>query len=155
VKSKLLNRNGGRTYAIALATGDRLMESVTRFARVEHIAAAEFTAIGALASARLASFNWETKGYDEFRVEDQTELLSLNGRITLPEGADPEAPEFDRDPHLHVHCVLGRPDGSTTGGHLMEAEVRPTCEIFLTESPIHLGRRRDPESGLAVIDPDA
>ena len=153
MKSKILNHDGARTYVVALETGDSLIASLTRFAREERLAASEFTAIGALAWARLAYFNWETKAYDEIPVDEQVEVLSLNGRITLPEGADRETPEFDRDPHLHVHCVLGRGDGTTVGGHLMEAEVRPTCEVFVNESPAHLGRRTDPESGLPVIDP--
>jgi predicted DNA-binding protein with PD1-like motif len=155
VKSKLLQHDGTRNFVIALESGDRVIESITRFGRQERLAGAEFTAIGALASAKLAYFNWETKDYDEIQVDEQVELLSLNGRVTLPEGADPAAPDFDGDPHLHVHCVLGRRDGTTVGGHLMEAEVRPTCEVFLTELPTHLARRRDPESGLPVIDPEA
>lgn len=39
------------------------------------------------------------------------------------------------------------------GGHLLEAHVRPTLEIVLTESPQHLHKRKDNESGLALIDP--
>jgi uncharacterized protein len=154
MKSRLLNGDGQRTYAVVLEAGEPLIGSLTQFAREERLAASEFTAIGALGSAQLAYFNWETKAYDEIPVDEQVELLSLNGRITLPEGADVAAPDFDRDPHFHVHCVLGRRDGTTIGGHLMEAEVRPTCEVFLTESPAHLARREDPESGLAVIDPE-
>jgi uncharacterized protein len=33
--------------------------------------------------------------------------------------------------------------------------VRPTLEVILTESPAHLRKRLDPESGLALIDPRA
>ena len=120
MKSKLLNHDGDRTYVVALETGESLIASLTRFAREERLAASEFTAIGALAWAKLAYFNWETKSYDEIPVDEQVEVLSLNGRITLPEGADVEAPSFDTDPHFHVHCVLGRGDGTTVGGHLME-----------------------------------
>jgi predicted DNA-binding protein with PD1-like motif len=153
VKSKLLNDDGQRTYVVALETGDRMVESLTRFAREERLTASELTAIGAVASAEIAYFNWETKDYDQIPVNEQVEVVSMNGRITLPQGADVEAPAFDQDPHFHVHCVLGRPDGSTVGGHLMEAEVRPTLEVFVTESPTHLGRRTDPESGLPQLDP--
>jgi uncharacterized protein len=152
VKSKLLNDDGQRTYVVALQTGDRLIESLTRFAREERLSASEFTGIGALAWAKLAYFNWERKAYDEIPVDEQVEVLSLNGRITLPEGADVETPDFDDDPHFHVHCVLGDGDGRTVGGHLLEAEVRPTLEVFVTESPAHLGRRTDPESRLPRID---
>jgi predicted DNA-binding protein with PD1-like motif len=47
--------------------------------------------------------------------------------------------------------VLGRSDGTTRGGHLLEARVRPTLEVILVESPSHLQRKHDPESGLALI----
>jgi len=143
----LTDRDGTRTFVVALETGDRLIESVTRFAAEHGLAASEFTAIGALASADLAYFDWETKGYSEIPVHEQAEIASLNGRITRPEGGE-------GDPHLHVHCVLSRRDGSAVAGHLMEAEVRPTAEVFVTDSPTDLHRRTDPESGLAVIDPD-
>jgi hypothetical protein len=36
-------------------------------------------------------------------------------------------------------------------GHLIKAHVRPTLEVVLTESPAHLHKRHDPESGLALI----
>ena len=43
----------------------------------------------------------------------------------------------------HIQSVLG--------GHLLEARVRPTLELTLVESPAHLRRKHDPESGLALI----
>jgi predicted DNA-binding protein with PD1-like motif len=36
--------------------------------------------------------------------------------------------------------VLGLPDGSARGGHLIAATVWPTLEVVLTESPKHLRR---------------
>jgi uncharacterized protein len=148
VRSRLLtDHHGTRTFAVALATGERLMESITRFAAEHGLAASEFTAIGALASARLACFDPDARGYVDIPVDEQVELVSLNGRITRPEGGE-------GDPHLHVHCVVSRPDGSTIGGHLLEAEVRPTAEIVVTDSPTELHRRTDPDSGLPALRPD-
>ena len=57
----------------------------------------------------------------------------------------------DGEPALHVHVVIGRADGSAMGGHLLAAHVRPTLEVVITESPAHLCRRHDPESGLPLI----
>jgi len=37
------------------------------------------------------------------------------------------------------------------GGHLIEAHVRPTLEVILVESPAHLRKEFDPETGLALI----
>jgi len=42
-----------------------------------------------------------------------------------------------------------RSDGTAHGGHLLEARVRPTCELILTESPIQ--KKLDPKSGIALI----
>jgi predicted DNA-binding protein with PD1-like motif len=42
-------------------------------------------------------------------------------------------------------------NGTAMAGHLQEARVRPTLEIIVTESPAHLCKVKDPESGLALI----
>jgi hypothetical protein len=66
----------------------------------------------------------------------------LNGDIALgPDGKSA----------LHMHCVLGRCDGTAVAGHLLDAEVRPTLEIVLIDTPSHLRKRLDPESGLALL----
>ena len=58
----------------------------------------------------------------------------------------------DQGPTLHLHAVLGKPDGSVVGGHLIEAYVRPTLEVILIQPPSYLRKRKDPETGLALID---
>jgi hypothetical protein len=57
----------------------------------------------------------------------------------------------DGEPALHAHAVLGRRDGSTVGGHLKRAIVWPTLEVIVTETPEHLRKRIDDETGLALI----
>ncbi len=52
---------------------------------------------------------------------------------------------------LHIHVVLGRRDCSALAGHLFEAEVRPTLEVIVSNSPAHLRKRSDPASGRAPI----
>jgi len=70
------------------------------------------------------------------------EVLSLVGDIAL----------HGEEPKVHAHVVLGKSDGTAWGGHLVEAHVRPTLEVILTESPVHLHRKTDPNTGLALID---
>ena len=74
-------------------------------------------------------------------VQEQVELLSLIGDIALDGG----------QPKLHAHVVVGKRDGTTRGGHLLEAHVWPTLEVIVTESPSQLTRTMDRESGLALI----
>jgi hypothetical protein len=69
------------------------------------------------------------------------ELLAAIGDIALK----------DSEPEVHAHLVVGRSDGTAHGGHLLRAIVRPTCELVLTESPEHLQKKFDPESGIALI----
>ena len=95
------------------------------------------------ARAVVAYFDWPTKQYRHIPIDEQVEVLSLVGDISLEDGT----------PKVHAHVVVGKRDASAHGGHLIEGHVRPTLEIVITETPRHLGRRFDPESGLALIDP--
>src|SRR5918993_1806695 len=137
----LLNDNGERVYAVIFETGDDAVAGLTRFAEDNKLGAAAFTAIGAFSAATLGYFDWDKKDYERIPVKEQVEVLALVGDIALQDGK----------PKLHAHVVLGRRDGSACGGALLEARVRPTLEIILTESPAHLRREYDSRSGLALI----
>jgi predicted DNA-binding protein with PD1-like motif len=132
---------GQRTYAVILEIGEEAVQTLKQLAREQQWQAAQFTGLGAVSDAVLAFFNWETREYERIPVREQVEVLTLTGDIALADGA----------PKVHAHVVLGRRDGQTIGGHLMEAHVRPTLEIALTVSPVPLVRRRDRESGLDLI----
>jgi predicted DNA-binding protein with PD1-like motif len=144
MRSKLLSSdNGERRFAVIFSTGDEVAAGLTQFAREQGLNASSFTAIGAFSGAVLGYFDWEKKDYERIAVDEQVEVLTLIGDIALQDGK----------PKLHAHAVLGRRDGSTCGGHLLEARVRPTLEVILTESPACLRRVHDRESGLALIKP--
>jgi uncharacterized protein len=130
-----------KTFAIIFNTGDEVVAGLKTFAGEKGLAASHFTAIGAFKDVVLGYFDWEKKDYTNIPIHEQVEVLSLVGDVTLDEGK----------PNIHAHVVLGKQDGSTCGGHLIEARVRPTLEVMLTESPDHLTRRFDRESGLALI----
>jgi uncharacterized protein len=153
VRSKLIAESElGRRYALVFERGDEVMAEVKAFAERERLRAAEFSGIGAVSSARLVAFNPDSREYVDIPDPGQAELVSLNGRITLPKDADPSDPPPGRQ--LHVHCVLSREDGSTVAGHVFELVVRPTCEVFVNESAENIARVEDPESGLPVISLD-
>ena len=138
MKAKLLHEDQGlRTFAVVLATGDEVMSSVSAFASEHRLAATQFTAI-------VAFFDWHTRQYRNIEIDEQVEVLSLLGDITLDQ----------EQPKVHAHVVLGKADASAHGVHLVEGIVRPTVEIILTEAPRHLRRRFDPQSSLSLIDPE-
>jgi predicted DNA-binding protein with PD1-like motif len=144
MKAALLHEHDGlRVFAVVLASGEEVVQNLTLFANNHRLAASHFTAIGAFERAVVAYFDWESKRYSPIPIDEQVEVLSLAGDITLDGTA----------PKIHAHVVVGKHDGSAHGGHLMEGHVRPTLELVVTELPRHLHRRHDAESGLALIDP--
>jgi uncharacterized protein len=131
-----------KTFVLIFETGDEVAGVLQQFAKGQGLGGSSFKAIGALSYAKLGWFNWETKQYDPACIlDEQVELLSLIGDIARRDG----------EPQVHAHVVVGRSDGSAHGGHLLEARVRPTCELILTESLAHLQKKLDPESGIALI----
>jgi uncharacterized protein len=145
MKAKLLHDNRERTYALVFDKGDTVLPELEAFAREHGITAARFTAIGAFSDVNMGYFDRERKEFLEIPVHEQVEVLSLLGDIA----------EDDGEPKVHAHVVLGLRDGRTRGGHLLEAHVWPTLEVILDESPAHLRKRSDAETGLALIDPSA
>ena len=53
-----------------------------------------------------------------------------------------------------MHTVLGRSDGTTRGGHVLEGKVFPTLEVVVTETPAQLRKVLRPDIGVALIDLD-
>jgi uncharacterized protein len=141
MRSKLLNADPPVTYAVVLDTGDEVTGELGNFVRQQQVEAASVTAIGAFSRAVLGYFQWETKQYKKIPVDEQVEVLSLLGDVAVT----------DEGPALHLHAVLGKADGSVVGGHLIEAHVRPTLEVILIQPPSYLRKRKDPETGLALI----
>lgn len=143
MRTKLLHEDAGlRTYALVLDRGDEVAECLKHFAAAERVTGARVSAIGAFERATMAFYDWETKDYVDIPVDEQVEVASLNGDIGVEE---------DGSPALHLHAVLGRRDGSAIAAHLKTGTVRPTLEIVLTETPAHLRRVKDAQTGLTLI----
>ena len=131
-----------KTFVLVFETSDELEQGLKEFASEQKLASASFKAIGALSSVRLGWLNWDTKQYEtSVSLDEQVELLSLIGDVAMKDG----------EPQVHAHTVVGRRDGTAHGGHLLQAHVRPTCEVVLTESPVHLKKEFDPAVGIMLI----
>ena len=125
---------GQRRLAIVFSSGEEMVRGLTDMARAQQISNAHFTGIGALRAGILGYFDVTRREYRRFGIDEQVEVLSLTGNIAL-EGEQPK---------VHAHIVVGRFNGSTLGGHLLE--------VVLVESPHYLRRTFDPASGLALLD---
>src|SRR5947208_1396142 len=139
---KLLHESDGqRTLAVIFDAGDEVTQGLLAFAKEQNLKASQFTAIGAFNDVVVGYFDWATKKYNPISIREQVEVLMLAGDVSLK----------DSEPQVHAHVVVGKADGTAHGGHLIEAHVRPTLEVVLTEAPAHLQRDKDERSGLALI----
>ena len=95
-----------KEYAIIFAKGDEAFSGLQEFADKYQIESAHFTAIGALNGATLAWFDPQRKMYRKIPIRGQVEVVSMIGNIALYQGK----------PAVHVHMVVGLPDGTTKSG---------------------------------------
>ena len=137
------DKAGTRVYAVIFRKGDEVLSGLTDFALQYKVTDASFTAIGALSGALLGWLDPAVKQYRPISVEEQVEVVSMIGDIAA----------FNGKPVVHAHMVLGHSDGTTQGGHLWEAHVNPTLEVFVTVHPKPLEKRPDDASGMKLIDP--
>ena len=145
MKSRLVwEQAGERTFVAVLDAGDEAFATITDFANRYSLGGASLTAIGAFERATVGWFDLRAKTYRPIEIDQQCEGLTLLGDIAI--GDDGRA-------SLHMHAVLGLQDGTTRGGHFLKGIVRPTLEVTIVETPVHLRRRKQPGLGIALIQP--
>ena len=83
---------------MVLATGDETIRALTSFATEHRMKATQFTAIGAFSRVVVAYFDWATRKYRHVPIDEQVEVLSLVGDITLEGDA----------PKIHAHASSAR-----------------------------------------------
>jgi predicted DNA-binding protein with PD1-like motif len=144
MKVRLLSENGGaKNYAIILGKGDEVMSGLTDFARQNNVPSASFTAIGAFSHATVAWFDDGRKEFKLIPIEQQVELVSMIGDIAL----------VNDQPVVHTHVSVASSDGTVRGGHVINAFVFPTLELFMTVYSTPLHKESDKATGLKLIDP--
>jgi predicted DNA-binding protein with PD1-like motif len=132
-------------HIVRIEAGERVMPSLTRFFgelnRREGVTFANISGAGAVSRARLAYWDADSKEYIDRDFVEQLEVVSFLGNLAMKEG----------QPFAHLHVVLSRADFSTVGGHLQDAVVRPTLEVWLRAEEVVVERRLDPASGLYLL----
>jgi predicted DNA-binding protein with PD1-like motif len=131
------------THLLVLEPGEEVASALLEYAREHRIHGASFTGLGAVDGCVIAFYDREQQEYDELPLEEQLEVLSLVGNISMYEDA----------PRVHAHVVLGDERGHTRGGHLMSARVWPTLEITLHVHERPLRRAHDDGVGLPLLVP--
>ncbi|HKQ03621.1 MAG TPA: DUF296 domain-containing protein [Blastocatellia bacterium] len=129
-------------FLVVLDAGDEMIASLRKLAEAERIGEASFTAIGAVRDVVLGYIALETKSYLRRELgPDSMELVSAIGNLA----------RLDGEPVVHCHATVGDREMRVYGGHLFQAVVSVTVEIFLRVYDGEISRRYDPASGANTI----
>ena len=139
MQAKTIDRQG--SHALKLEPGEEVVTCLTEFAMRNKIEAASFEAIGVLSDVSWGYYDREKGDYERTTVNEEVEVLVLLGNISLNEG----------QALVHAHVTVAGRDGIARGGHLFEAHVWPTLEVFITTYPERIERKPHPDLGFALF----
>ena len=133
---------GPDRYVLRLEPDEPAIESITSFLTKQGLGFANISAAGAVKGVRLGYWNRDSKQYQLRDFDEQLEAVSFQGNASLKDGK----------PFLHIHGVFARSDYSTIGGHVKEAWVYPTFEVWLRAEHLEVRRAHDGATGLDLLD---
>ncbi len=132
----------GEAWILRLETDEEIFSTITRFAGELAIDTATVTGIGAAHHLVLGYFDRATRDYVRHSIEEDVEIVSLSGNITLKQGK----------PFPHVHVIVSGRDFQAKAGHLFEGKVGATLEVVITPLVGYVQRVKDEDSGLFLLD---
>lgn len=121
------------SYVVRIESGEPIIEMLTAFMESQGVRFATISAIGAVDRAEVGWWNAVSGEYEFHVLEEQMEVLSVQGTCSLMDGK----------PFLHLHCMLGRHDLSVVGGHLKEGRAYPMLEVWVQTQDATVRRERE------------
>lgn len=132
----------GSTIAVRIDRGEEIFSSVQSVCKKESVKLAVISAIGAVDHAVVGIFSFKDKTYISNTFDKELELTSLNGNVTTKDG----------EIYLHLHANFADENGNAFGGHLNEANISGTCELFIQVLDGAVSRIHDGVTGLNLFD---
>ena len=137
--SKLMNQ--GQLLALRLERGEEIVESIRRAAADHKIRSGIVSGIGAVSEITLFLFQTSTKQFVQNKFSGDLEILGVNGNLTMKDGAC----------YPHLHIAVANASAQTFGGHLAEATVSATAEIFIQVLSEEIPRAFSEEIGIYLM----
>ncbi|UCD95499.1 MAG: DNA-binding protein [Candidatus Zixiibacteriota bacterium] len=128
-------------YLVRLEKGEEVIASLAEFARGNEIPSGFITGMGAVTNATLGLYDIETKKYTKKTFKDDLELGNLTGNISWMHDTG--------EPFVHAHVTVSDCSLNAFTGHLFEATVLVTLEVYVKVFKEKLIREEDPEAGFS------
>ena len=131
----------GDTYAVRLERGEEVVASIAELCEKEGIRAGTVQGLGAADDATVGLYSIAEKKYYPTELKGDMEITALIGNVSTKDG----------ELYLHIHATLGDDKGLAHGGHLNEAVVSATCELFIRKLDMVIERKADPKTGINLM----
>jgi len=129
-----------QNYIIRIARGEEIIASLKKFCQKEKIKGGFFYGLGAVDEAEIAHYDVSAKKYSSKKFNTVLEMINLTGNIGF----------FQKEIIIHAHASFADKNMQPLAGHLVEAKISGTAEIFLTKTK-KLEKFYDQETGLKLF----
>ena len=124
-------------YLVRLEKGEETVSSLSSFIGRRRIGAGVIFGIGAIRNPKIGYFDAPRKSYRKTTIRKTVEVVSLSGNVSYLHGR----------PFVHLHVAVADDKYRLRGGHLFQAEVAVTLELYIRVFSRKLVRKPDPETG--------
>ena len=128
-------------FILRLELGEELVASLEQFCQEQKVTGAWVNGVGGVTQALVGYYHLKRRKYVFRHVKSAVELVSLQGNVST----------VGDQTVLHLHAVVSDNRNKTYGGHLKEARVGGTCELYIRTFENGLTRELDPKIGLPLL----
>jgi predicted DNA-binding protein with PD1-like motif len=137
----------GRVFIIRLNDGDKIPESIERFAEEKGIFTGQVILIGSIGAGQVV-----VGPRDSLQMPPDPMVLPVDGSHEVL-GIGILAPDIDGKPVLHIHASLGRSEQTLTGCLRLGADIWLVGEVIIYEIlGTEVSRIKDEKSGLVLLE---
>lgn len=129
------------TLVVRMDRGEEILETLKEVALKENIKLASISALGACDHFVAGVYNVSEQKYYKNEFNGAYEITSLVGNISTMNG--------EYYAHLHITCADDK--ARCVGGHLNEARISATCEMFINVIDACVDRKKDEVTGLNIF----
>ncbi|MGE4293076.1 MAG: PPC domain-containing DNA-binding protein, partial [Desulfovibrio sp.] len=131
----------GSRILVRLDPGEEQVASVQNICEEHGVKLGSVAGLGAVDRAVIGLFRTDTKVYIKTELKDAFEIVSLLGNVSTMDGKT----------YLHLHATLADEAHNCFGGHLNEADISATAEIWIDVVDGEIDRAFSEKIGLNLI----
>ena len=127
---------------VSIDKGELVNDKLLEVAKIEKLNSGWINGLGAISDVEIGYWDIEKKIYIKKYFDEDYELLSLIGNISL----------VNNESFIHTHISFSNTEFKVFGGHMFDAKVIAAAEFCIFTSNYHLHRKLNCDIGLSLWD---